>query len=74
MNRIQLSDQWGEFFRDQPETGMSYHIVSVFLRGGRCFEQAVVVGGILSSVRGYEEIPFTEADIDRFVVTHDKRK
>ena len=69
---ISLSARWAEFFRSQPETGMGYHVVSVILRDGRCFEQAIVAGGRLTTIRGLGVIPFSEADIDHFVVTHRK--
>jgi hypothetical protein len=69
---ISLSARWAEFFRSQPETGMGYHVVSVILRDGRYFEQAIVTGGGLTQIRGLDAIPFAEADIDDFVVTHKK--
>ncbi len=51
---------------------MGYHVVSVILRDGRYFEQAIVTGGGLTQIRGLDAIPFAEADIDDFVVTHKK--
>jgi hypothetical protein len=69
---LALSTRWAEFFRTQPETGMSYHVVTVVLRDGRRYKQAVVVGGYLTKIRGFNAIPFAEADIDHFIVTHRK--
>ena len=69
---ISLSTQWAEFFKRQPETGMGYYVVSIVLRDGRRFDQGVVVDGRLTQIRGLGQIPFSEADIDHFVVTHDK--
>ena len=64
--------RFADFFRKQPETGMGYWVVTVYLKDGRVFPQTVVSGGYLAPVRYHKEIPFTETDIDHFVVTHDK--
>jgi hypothetical protein len=64
--------RFADFFRGQPETGMDYTIVTAHLKDGRVFPQVVVTGGHVTRARGIASIPFTEADIDRFVVTHDK--
>lgn len=71
---LRLSEKWGVFFRDQPETGMGYVVVSVFLSDGRRFDQAVVSDGFLTRIRGLDVIPFCEEAIDHFVVTHAKWK
>ena len=60
------------YFRQQAETGMGYWIATVFLKNGGVFPQAVIVGGVITHVRGLEAIPFTEREIDRCEVTHDK--
>jgi len=52
------------------ETGVGYQIVSVELRDGRCFEQAVVSEGCIIEVRGYDEIPFFPADVLSVSVNH----
>ena len=64
--------QFIDFFRNSPETGMGYFVVDVVLKDGRTFKQAVVDSGHVTAVRGYTEIPFTQSDIDHFVVTHEK--
>jgi hypothetical protein len=64
--------KWADFFRQSPETGMGYWICSVNLTDGRRYDRVVVVGGVVTSVDGLNEIPFTESDIAEFVVTHDK--
>jgi hypothetical protein len=51
---------------------MGYQVVSVYLKDGRRFDRVVVVGGLISSVSGSQEIPFSEEEIARIVVTHDK--
>ncbi|MSP94065.1 MAG: hypothetical protein EXR00_02250 [Alphaproteobacteria bacterium] len=71
---LQLTEKrFVDYFREQGETGMGYWIVTVCLKDGREFPQTVVTGGWVSSVRGYENIPFSEPDIDYFKVTHEKR-
>ena len=67
---ISLSDQWAGFFRSHSETGMGYHVVSIVLRDGRRFDQGIVTGGQLTQIRGLDQIPFSEGDIDHFIVTH----
>jgi hypothetical protein len=55
-----------------PETGMGYQVVTVVLKDGTRFDQVVVVEGCITQIRGRADIPFTEDDIARIVVTHDK--
>ena len=55
-----------------PETGMGYHIVTVLLKDGRRFDQAVVDSGYVTKVHGHREIPFTIEEIQDVVITHDK--
>ncbi len=70
---IRLSEKrFVDFFRHQPETGMGYFVVTVYLKDGRSFPQTIVDEGYLTSVRHYRTIPFEIGDIDHFVVTHDK--
>ena len=70
---IALSEKrFADFFRSERKTGMGYWIVTTVLLDGREFEQTVVNSGYVTRVRGYPAIPFTEAEIDHFVVTHDK--
>jgi hypothetical protein len=70
---IALSSKWGDFLREQPETGMGYWVVSVILRNGRRFDRAVIIdSGHLTQIFGLADIPFEESDIAELVVTHDK--
>ena len=55
-----------------PETGMGYTVVTVRLKDGRIFEQAVIDSGCLSRIRGRADIPFGESDIAQIKATHDK--
>jgi hypothetical protein len=69
---LALSDKWGPLLVSKPETGMGYQIVTVTLRDGEIFTQAVVESGFVTKVRGYKDIPFKEEDIADIIVTHDK--
>ena len=74
INMITLSDKWGPYLVSQGETGMGYQIASIFLKDGRKFDQAVIVGDTIAEIRGYDNIPFSENEIEKIVVTHDKWK
>jgi hypothetical protein len=68
-----LTEQrFAEFFKQQPETGMGYWVVSAVLKDGRQYDQVIVNSGYVTRVRNYRAIPFTEPDVDRFIVTHAK--
>ena len=56
--------------RQAGETGVGYQIVSVELKDGTRFEQAVVSEGCIIEVRGYNEIPFSPAEIATVSVNH----
>ena len=44
--------------------GFGYQFVSVRLKDGRVFAQAVASEGCLIQVKGFREIPFVESDIE----------
>ena len=70
---LKLSEKrFSDFLRDQPESGMGYWIVTVVLKNGRTFPQTVINGGTVTRVRHYNMIPFSEGEIDRLQVTHEK--
>ena len=69
---LALSSKWANFFRNSPETGMGYTVCSVKLANGTQFDRVVVDGGMITSVDGKDVIPFAEAEIVEFIVTHDK--
>jgi hypothetical protein len=69
---LQLSSKWCHYLLGQPETGMGYQVVTVTLKDGRRFEQAVVAGGLLTQIRELASIPFAEDDIADLAVTHAK--
>jgi hypothetical protein len=67
---IQIPEEWIEYLRNGPETGMGYQVVSVKLRDGRTFEQVVVCSGWFTQVRGYKEIPFREGEVVLIKINH----
>ncbi|MGD0546445.1 MAG: hypothetical protein ABR991_01290 [Terracidiphilus sp.] len=69
---VHLSDKWAKNLVSQPETGMGYQIVTVYLKDGRHFEKVTIVGGTLASVHGHSKVPFEEPDIEKIVVTHEQ--
>lgn len=60
---FKLSNKWAPVLLSQPESGMGYQIVSVFLRDGRRIDNVAIVGGIVAGVGGKKEIAFTEDEI-----------
>lgn len=69
---IKLTSIWASFFNSKPETGMGYTICTAVLKDGQRFEHVVIDSGYITSVNGNTEIPFIEADIADFIITHDK--
>lgn len=69
---LALSNKWAAELVAQPETGMGYQIATIVLKDGRRYEQAVIVGGYVTKIRGLKDIPFAEADIRQIIVTHAK--
>jgi hypothetical protein len=68
-----LTDKrFADFFKHQPETGMGYWVATAVLTDGRQYRQVLVNSGFITRVKGYEEIPFVEPEIDHFIVTHEK--
>ena len=49
---------------------MGYPVISVVLKGGRCFDQVVASEGCIIEVRGYREIPFAPEEIESVIVNH----
>lgn len=68
---VPIPFEWVEYLRQQPETGMGYQVVAVFLGDGRTFNQVVAEEGYFTQVRGCSEMPFSVHDEIRSVkVTH----
>jgi len=70
---LKLSIKWAKELASEPETGMDYQITSIFLKDGRKFDQVVIVGACITKIKDVEGVPFTEDQIERIIVTHDKR-
>lgn len=69
---IGLSPKWISELAPQPETGMGYQVISIILKDGTRIDQAVVVEGRITEIRGCRDIPFTEHQIAQIIVAHDK--
>ena len=54
--------------RDQ-ETGLGYQAVSVRLKDGRYFDQAIASEVCIIAVRGYEDVPFAPDEVASVTVT-----
>jgi len=71
---MQLPLKWTAHLRDQPESGMSYQIITIVLNDGRRFERVPYCAGYidLTGLPSYWRVPFSENEISTIVVTHDK--
>jgi len=69
---LQLSERWAPTLASQRESGMGYQIVTIQLKDGRRFDGVAVTGGIIASIDGNKEIPFSDGDIAAITVTHDR--
>jgi hypothetical protein len=70
---IELNSKWSNFLHDRGETGMGYQVVTIVLRDGRRFEQVIVLDShLLGGIKGREDIPFGNDDIQEVILTHDK--
>ena len=67
-----FSGEWVPAVKALPETGQGYPVVSVELRDGRHFNQAIVDSGYLSRIRALPNVPFVEADISGIKANHEK--
>lgn len=72
--RMQLPESWASSLIQQPESGMSYQVLTISLRDGRRFERVVCVGGLidLGGCEAFLSNPFRSSDIVGVVVTHDR--
>jgi hypothetical protein len=69
---LQLPEKWAPRLLAQPETGMGYQTAAITLRDGSVIEDALIVGGTITEIRGYDTIPFSAGDISDITVTHRK--
>lgn len=69
---LPLDDKWAAYLLAQPETGMGYQVVSITTTDGKVYPQVIVDSGFVTSVRGYEAIPFSIDQIREIQVNHEK--
>ena len=71
---LSLPQRWISYLRDQPESGMTYQMLTVVLHDGRHFERVPHVGGCidLKGIEGFWKVPFDANDISNINVTHDR--
>ncbi|QQG35227.1 MAG: hypothetical protein HYS17_06565 [Micavibrio aeruginosavorus] len=70
---LRLSDKYTQSLLAQPETGMGYQVADVTLKAGLKFRGVTIVNAeYVTAVQGCKGIPFTEPEIDKIVVTHEK--
>ena len=69
---FRFSEAWVPTVKALPETGMGYTVVSITLKDGRKFDQAIINSGYLTQIRGRTDVPFSEADVAEIKATHDK--
>lgn len=67
---LELSEKWAPRLLAQPESGMGYQIVTVFLCNGKRFDRVTIVGGTITQVNGESNVPFKEEEISDIKVTH----
>lgn len=72
---FKLSDKFVKALVAQPETGMGYQVADVTLKSGLHFRGVTILNAeYVTSVQGCQSIPFTEPEIDKIIVTHEKLK
>ena len=69
---LNLGDRWAGILAAEPESGMGYQVVSSHLADGRRYDRVTVSDGHIITIPGCDGIPFTEEQIERIVVTHDR--
>jgi len=71
---LHLPKNWMAILIDQPESGMTYQMLTITLKDGRRFERVPHVDGRinLSGIQGFWKVPFEGDDIAEIVVTHDR--
>ncbi|HEU0368065.1 MAG TPA: hypothetical protein VFR42_02570 [Candidatus Acidoferrum sp.] len=53
-----------EKLKKEKQTRLGYQFISIKLKDGRYFEQAVASEGCIIQIKGQKDIPFTEADVE----------
>jgi hypothetical protein len=60
---VPIPQEAADELKRERQTGPGYNFVSIELKDGRYFEQAVLSEGCVIAVRGYTEIPFRNHDV-----------
>jgi hypothetical protein len=71
---LRLSDRWAHALLGERETGVGYQVVTIQLKDGHRFDGVTVTGGVIASVDGTGDLPFSESDIAAITVTHERGK
>jgi hypothetical protein len=66
---IPIPPETATSLKREEETGLGYQIVSVVLKDGTRFEQAVASEGCIA-VRGFTEVPFEISEVATVTVNH----
>ena len=67
---VPVPSESADLLKREKETGIGYQVVSVKLKDGRCYEQAVASEGCIIQVRGYENVPFAPNELESVRVNH----
>ena len=67
---VPIPSESADLLKQEKETGIGYQVVSVKLKDGRCYEQAVASEGCIIQVRGYENVPFAPNELESVRVNH----
>ena len=62
---VPVTTESADLLKREKETGIGYQVVSVKLKDGRRYEQAVASEGCIIQVRGYETVPFAPNEFQR---------
>jgi hypothetical protein len=54
----------------ETSTDLGYQFVSVKLKNGQSFDPAVASEGCIIQVKGYRDIPFSDADVESVEASH----
>jgi len=61
---VPIPPESAEKLKKEKQTRLGYQFVSIKLKDGRYFEQAVASEGCIIQVKGHKDIPFTEAEVE----------
>ena len=67
---VPIPRESADLLKRDKETGIGYQVVSVQLKDGRYFDQAVASEGCIITVRGYKDVPFAPDEVEWDEVNH----